>query len=482
MSVLLGPADADHYRVKVGRFGDRFYTDPLPACDLAGADDDTYPSISTVKKASGQDWSYVAMKRVAKALTAKPDRFVGMDTFTEVYDRIKSIDKVDKEAAFARGTAVHLYAEDRLRGVAEPRRDIAGGDYFDAVDRFFDDYQPELVAAEVVAINRTLNGAGYGGTLDALVRITLEGMIQMRDAERAFIIDWKSRGEGSDHGAYPEEAAQLGGYSFADYIIVEGPNGPERRQLPELAGGLIISIKSDGYRVYPIDLPAAQEHWSALHSWWVARRNERDAVGRPWAPHKSSPGGDIPALSGDAETTGTTVTRPAPTTPPRTARRGGKDSLADASNRASAQHRAAAPAASSRGVAESPRATAADIDDEGGPADDAAIAELGRQFKALDDKRRAWIDTVVVEAREAEAPITLHGARTLRRYHIARGLIAWAVTDWSYNEIRDMTVGLLGEVIYERRPLGAVVGSLDHELAADWADLAVAAELADRTA
>lgn len=469
MSVLLGPADADHYRVKVGRYGDRWYTDPLPACDLAEADDGTYPSISTVKKASGQDWSFVSMKRVAKAIAAKPDRFVDLDP-TEVSDRVKTIDRVDKEAAFARGNAVHRYAEDRLRGVLEPRRDIAGGDYFDAVDRFLDDHQPELVAAEVVAINRTLNGAGYGGTLDALVRI----------GDETWIIDWKSRGDGSDHGAYPEEAAQLGGYAAAEYIIVEGDNGPERMRLPELAGGLIVSIKSDGYRVYPIDLAEAKQHWAALHSWWVARRNEQDAVGRPWAPRKSSSDG-APSLSGDAESTVlSTVTRPAPTTPPRTARRGGKDSLRDAGSKASAQHRAAQVAVEHKDGPATGHIRY-DIDAEGGPVDDAAVTELGWQHKALDDRQRAEIDRTVIEARDAGVSITLHGARTMRRYHIARGLIAWARAGWSDDDIRDVTNGLL-EVGDTFDPLGALVGRLDHELASDWADLAVAASLADRTA
>lgn len=472
MSVLLGPADADHYRVKIGRFNDRFYTDPLPACPLADADDGTYPSISTVKKASGQDWSYVAMKRVAKAITVKPDRFAGMTDFTEIYDRVKSIDKVDKEAAFARGNAVHRYAEDRLRGVLEPRRDIAGGDYFDAVDRFLDDHQPELAFAEAVAFNRTLNGAGYGGTFDALLRIQ----------RKMWIVDWKSRGEGSDHAAYPEDAAQLGGYSAADYIIVEGADGPERMPMPELAGGLIISIKSDGYRVYPIDLPEAQEHWSALHSWWVARRSERDAVGRPWAPRKSSPDG-APSLSGDAESTTPEVTRPAPTTPPRTARRGGKDSLRDAGNKASVQHRAAQVVVKHEDgmLTVTP---SADIAAEGGPVDDAAVAELGRQFKTLEPADRARIEAIVVEANTAGVPISFRGGRTVRRYHIAGGLIAWAKAGWTSSDIYEVTAGLVGRplVVDDDVPLGLLVGQLDHELAADWADLAVAASLADRTA
>ena len=55
-TLLQGPADADHYRVKVGRYNERWYQD---------GDNGPYPSISTVKKASGSDWTFVALKRVA---------------------------------------------------------------------------------------------------------------------------------------------------------------------------------------------------------------------------------------------------------------------------------------------------------------------------------------------------------------------------------------------------------------------------------
>jgi hypothetical protein len=74
------------------------------------------------------------------------------------------------ERAGRRGTNVHKYFERGLRG--EPFNDPEfpdepGSDYLPAVRQFFDTYQPELVAAEVVSINRIL---GYGGTGDWLCR------------------------------------------------------------------------------------------------------------------------------------------------------------------------------------------------------------------------------------------------------------------------------------------------------------------------
>jgi hypothetical protein len=285
-SVLLGPADADHYRVKVGRFGDRHYTDPLPGCDIAPATDWVGPSISTVKKAAGQDWTFVGLKRVAHAddLSA-----VAQLEPTQRYERLKQMNSGGLKVAAGRGTIVHLWFEDILAG-REPReitdallsalklptaaRDEAE-QYRHAVVNFGLIYQPELYAAELVCIHRTLNGVGYGGTGDAIVRI--DGDL--------WYVDWKSRGVDSDHGAYAEESAQIAANAAADYFIGTGPDGqPARLRLPDLAGGLVVSVKPDGCRIYPTDLTKGFEHWTSLHAWWVARRSETKSIGRPWAP------------------------------------------------------------------------------------------------------------------------------------------------------------------------------------------------------
>ena len=48
---LRGPAHPDTYRVQVGRYGDRYYHDPLPADGTWDATDDQWPSVSIVKNA-----------------------------------------------------------------------------------------------------------------------------------------------------------------------------------------------------------------------------------------------------------------------------------------------------------------------------------------------------------------------------------------------------------------------------------------------
>ena len=281
--VMRGPTHADNYRIKVGRFSDRWYTDPLPADDTfpATPDDEAYPSVSIVKKASGNDWTYVGLKRVAYADDLD---LIAAKGYFERYEKLKVINSLGLSAASRRGNNVHTWAECLAYGIP-PTLTAAdeGHEFFGTVDRIWSDLQPELFAAELPCFHRSLNGVGYGGTADGIFRIN----------GKLWLVDWKSRGDDSDHAAYPEEAAQAGAYSHAEYIILDdpdpaNPHGAKRAAMPELDGGLIISIKSDSYEVYPIDLCKAMDHFAALHAWWVARRTERESVGRKWPPRRTA--------------------------------------------------------------------------------------------------------------------------------------------------------------------------------------------------
>jgi hypothetical protein len=281
---LVGPADAGNYRIKQGRYGTRWYTDPLPGCDIAPASEWTGPSISATKPPFAN--KYVPMKAIANMPTGEWSRLAALDPDGR-YEAIKTHDKTAGLVNMRRGSLVHEWAEDLLHG-RTPRAGLtyptvvieAATPFLPALQSFFSDYQPELVAAEVVCIHRTLNGVGYGGTADAFVRIGGD----------VFVVDWKSRA--SDHGAYMEEAAQGAAYGTADYMIVAGDDGAARREpIPALAGVLIVSIRPDGYRAYPIDLDGAAAVYTEMHRWWDAQRGftAGKVIGRPWAPAASAP-------------------------------------------------------------------------------------------------------------------------------------------------------------------------------------------------
>lgn len=293
MTRLMGPEDPDAFRVSVGRA--RFYTDPLPACDLAPESDATYPSISRVKGAAKSDWSYVSTRRVAELATENDFRTLGGWTPDRRLQGMLGIQNHGLKIDSGRGTIIHWWGEDLLNG--RPMRkvteyDLTANDipeaaleiallYLDALEDFFRTYEPELYATEFVGIHRTLNGIGYGCTPDGFWY--LKKNLPRGYEPGLYAFDYKSRGPGAKQQAYSDEAAQVAGGATCEYMIVRGADGEAVRQrVPELAGGMIVSIKPDGARVFPIDLEKAAADWRERHRWYVTRQTDRDGIGRVW--------------------------------------------------------------------------------------------------------------------------------------------------------------------------------------------------------
>lgn len=424
--MILGPADADHYRVKVGRYSERWYTDPLPGCSIAPPiqPDAAWPSISTVKKASGNDWSFVAMKRIANAEQAELERLPKLDP-AQRYDTYKSINAHGLNVAAGRGTILHWWGEDMLHGREPrevdqfvlaahrlPKESLERAErYLPAFRQFFDTYQPELIATEYVTVHRTLNGVGYGGTPDGLWKI---------DGE-VYAYDFKSRTEDGDHAAYPEEGAQIAAGVEAEYMIVEDVNGPARQRVPHVAAGMIVSLKPEGVRIYPVDTAKAFAHWEAMHAWWVARRAEREAIGRPWAPRK-------------------------------------------AAQPQNAMSRAEVVAVLGYGH------------DEGGPVDPVMFDDLAKIHATLPADTKTWFVGVIHEASRASVDFRAHYTKTLRRYELYRGLLLLAGNG---DAVDDVVRALVALTLDSDAPLsphvttGHTVGAMSATQAALFAQHAV---------
>lgn len=266
MTVLRGPADADHFRVKVGRYGDRWYHDPLPACDVAPACTDEWPSVSIVKNAWPKFLTSWAASEAAKyaadnlSTLAQLDRAAVIALVSKAHDR-------SRDGAASRGTAVHAIVEALSEGrEPDPLIEAECADWSEAARKVVADIEPEWLLSEAVVINRQL---GCGGTLDAVWRIS----------GKTYVVDFKSRAVGK-HGAYQDEAAQLGAYASAGYCIVERDGRAARQRLPHIDAGLIVSICPDGYRLYPIDIDAAREDFAVLRGFWQ-RMQDSKPIGKP---------------------------------------------------------------------------------------------------------------------------------------------------------------------------------------------------------
>lgn len=463
-TVMRGPAHADNYRIKVGRYKDRWYRDPLPADDdrEAAPEGESYPSVSIVKGASGKDWTYTSLKRIAHSGDLAE---LAQRSFYERYERFKVINALDLSAAMRRGTNVHTWAECNAYGVPQyltPNDD--GAVYFPIVDKLFEELQPKLVAAEFVCIHRTLNGVGYGGTSDGIFEI--DGGLYM--------VDWKSRGEESDHDCYPEEAGQLGGYIGCQYIIVEdddpaNPHGARRDLMPELDGALIVSIKPDSYEVYPVDLDKAIDHFHAMHAWWAARRTEGQTAGAKWAPRRAVP------LEQQLQESLDHVER-------RNALRVRHDKLTKA-QQAEFRERAidindldaieqaiddivnpptVLDMAKARMAKDLEREADRRLSLEGGLADpdDVALFEARWELGGISEPGKRWIGRIVMEATEAGHDFRLSALRSQRRADIYNALTEWAVRFEPDAGPFHAAVAAVGPVWPGDDSLGVVIGSL----------------------
>jgi hypothetical protein len=274
---LHGP-DPDLFRTEV--YGARWYVDPLPGDNLTPATDERWPSVTTIKKA----WSKPFRKKLETGELVSLDAFWAAEFIVDHLDTVESLSD-DRAAALAlvaaaparrlnsfanRGTGVHTVMEDLMAGKGVGFVEPAVEPFVAGCKAFVEDWAPVPVASEFVVVNRTI---GFGGTGDAILTLQLNG------GTWVVLVDYKSRG--GEHGCYEEDVAQIGGYSLAEYMVVLGPDGrPMRMALPALDAGLVVSLTTEGYAAYPVDLDEAAEAFLRMRESWEGHREGQKAARR----------------------------------------------------------------------------------------------------------------------------------------------------------------------------------------------------------
>jgi hypothetical protein len=145
-----------------------------------------------------------------------------------------------------RGTRVHDAIAAKILG--EPTLTLTEDEqaYVDAAFQFVADYGVEFIAVETICVIESL---GAAGTIDWIGQA----------GSKLLLGDWKSRGGASRHGAYPEEAAQLGLYSLADRLVT-GDYPGTKVAMPTVDELAVVSLRPDGsYSAFPVDIDGAQE-------------------------------------------------------------------------------------------------------------------------------------------------------------------------------------------------------------------------------
>lgn len=414
MTRLRPPAHPDNFRVKVGRYGDRWYIDHLPGDGRWEPMEDPVPSVSAVKNAWPKFLSKWAANEAALCAVRDRDAWTKLDPEGAVDYIAKAPDR-SRDASAARGNSIHAFIEATAEGQGILLTDLP--DEYEAVCKLLvEELRPEFLLTEAVAIKR--GPEGYGGTLDAIA--TLDGYGR-------FLIDWKSRKAGKGGTAYPDEFAQGAAYRAADYLIVsDDDHEAVRVDVPEVDGLAVITIEPEAYCVCVPDSDGkAVEAWTQLRRFWAvqtldpprSRRLARtDAKTKPAA----APAPAKPRL-------GNAVALPKPEPRPRP--------------------------------------------DEGGPADAAKVERLRADFNALDGTASALLARWVKEGTAASVPWNLGGnAHTLRRLALGRtalnlitnaDLVDPSEPDDADEAVRLVLAQVLGdEALKPALTVGGLIGSL----------------------
>lgn len=156
---------------------------------------------------------------------------------------LKGIPDRVRDAAAARGSAVHEAAEDTvLERVREAERLYIAGEmpvfdagidpYMQAFIRWLNDFRPRFVATEATVYNRSQS---YAGTLDAIVEVLIDG------TWTRLCIDYKT-----GKSIYADVAMQTAAYARAEFV--GGADGVTEFPVPQVDGTAVLHLTPKGYR------------------------------------------------------------------------------------------------------------------------------------------------------------------------------------------------------------------------------------------
>ncbi|WP_131104055.1 hypothetical protein [Ornithinimicrobium sufpigmenti] len=178
--------------------------------------------------------------------------------------------KVVRETAADLGTLVHAFAEAHLTGqeiqaTDEDREAVAPfvAQYLRFLDDFEVDITRDVEAAELTVCHPTY---GYAGTLDAIVRLRLDGNLagvkpkQLPDDQRAlWVYDIKTSSTKPANTLYDEQPLQLAAQRNAkEAWLPDGSIVP----MPRTKGAAILNLRVDDYAFIPV--PSGPEEFAAF--------------------------------------------------------------------------------------------------------------------------------------------------------------------------------------------------------------------------
>ena len=176
----------------------------------------------------------------------------------------------EKDRAAKRGTEVHGFAEQLVRGEAvQVPEELVG--HVEAYARFLDEFRVKPVHIEFsVASHRH----GYAGTGDLIAELWIEGRYVLA------LVDLKT----NRSGIFGETALQLAAYRYAD-VLIPGFGDESEIPMPQVQATYAVHVRGDGADLIPVT--AGPEQFRVfLYAQQVAQwtKHDRDLIGAPVRP------------------------------------------------------------------------------------------------------------------------------------------------------------------------------------------------------
>lgn len=192
----------------------------------------------------------------------------------EAFDRLRKHHRGVWNVKASRGTAVHNLAQQWAQGL-EVDCPPECAPYLDALERFYDDWQPAWVETERTVVHDVM-GESYGGTFDAIADLV--------DGSRV-LIDLKTGQR------YPVETTlQLAAYRFASGMGVYEASGElvDVQDMVEVERASVLYLHDDAtYELVPV--PADRQAFGVFldvrRAWgWLHEMERRELPGLTAAP------------------------------------------------------------------------------------------------------------------------------------------------------------------------------------------------------
>lgn len=182
----------------------------------------------------------------------------------EAIDFIRSSGENRRDAAAARGTVVHKYAELALKG-AKPKIPEHVKPYIDGYVKFREDHSPNFLHTEISIVNRTFQ---YGGAADFVM-----------DTWETFGVpvvgDWKT----SNTGPWPEWLLQMAAYTRGECLLIKEGSKIKAAPMPEVSQDqvFVVRLLPGRYELWENDVPLKKAFGAfkaarVLYEWSKERR------------------------------------------------------------------------------------------------------------------------------------------------------------------------------------------------------------------